>query len=279
MSRNFLIRLQSVYHTLKSAEKKAADYMFAKPHRVAEDSVGVTASLAGCSEATLTRIARKLGYTGYSELRAAITAADDASDAYGDISETDDEMETARKVFRTSIQALSDTLDLIDPAAYKKALQLLRDAGRFLFLGVGDAYTAVYSAYLKFLRIGKDVRCPQDFDLQLIEASQLKENDVVFIVSHSGRTHTLNEVVKCARSQGAKVITVTDHPISPISKQSDVVLQAAAFMPDTVGEVVAKRIPALCLAESLYINLINRMDKGYLKVLENSNEALKTNKL
>lgn len=281
LSRKFIIKLQSVYHTLKTAEKKAADYILKDPELFVVNSVVETASLADCSEATLVRLARKLGYSGYPELKASVLLkmGESSQSLYGDISPEDDEIQIAKKVYTTCIQTLTDTLNLLNPITYHHAIEAMLCAKRFLFVGAGDAHSAAYAAYLKFMRIGLDCSCSNDFDIQLIEASKLKPDDVLIIISHSGRTISVFDVLKCAKTTGAKVISITNYPLSPIAKMSDIILQTAAFTPDSVGEVASKRMPELAMIESLYINLVNRLDQRHLDILHNSNDAVLVNKI
>ncbi len=277
MTWNFRIRVQAIYANLKNAERRAADYMLANPERVAEDTVGQSAAAAGCSASTFVRIAKKLGFAGYPQMRAAVAAQDEKSPPSGVMSPMDDEAENARAMLRASVQVLVDTLNLFDEGEYRRAMAFLVAARRYLFLGVGDAYAAAYTIYLKFLRAGLDTRCPQDFDVQLIEASLLSPGDAVMLVSHSGQSRSVTEALRVARGAGAKIITVTDYPASPIAKQSDVVLRTAAFLSDAAGEVISKRLPAMCLLESLFANLVLR--KGGQDALEKTERTLGINKI
>jgi DNA-binding MurR/RpiR family transcriptional regulator len=271
-----------VYETLKSAEKRAADYMLQNPSVIAASTITESAAYTHCSEATLVRLARKLGFNGYPELKSSIT--EDHQDIgfgilYEEISIEDAPLAVAEKVFRTSVQSLMDTFSLIDEKQYLNALEHLMKAGRIFLAGVGDAYTVAYTGFLKFTRIGLNAYCSQDFDIQLIEASRLKANDVLFIISHTGKTHSLYEVAKLAKRHEANVITITNFPTSPIAKLSDVVLLTAAFVPDNFGEIMTKRIPELCILETLYINVLMRGGKNVSKSLSDSNSAIKANKM
>ena len=69
-----LIKFHFIYDNLKSAERKAADFCLSNPSDVATLTISEVAERSGCSEATLVRLARRLGYTGYPELRASIRA-------------------------------------------------------------------------------------------------------------------------------------------------------------------------------------------------------------
>ena len=280
MSHKLFVRLQLVYGSLKTAEKKAADLILTQPTKVEKLNITEAASLAGCSEATLTRFAKKLDFSGYPELRAAISQNGDENPTfYENIESHDRESDIVRKVFMASMQAIEDSLNTIDGAQYEAAVDALVSADRVLLAGYGDASTIALAAYLKFLRIGMDVIYTTDFDVQLIQASQLKKGDVVLAVSHTGRTETLVEMVKCARSSGAKIISITNFPVSPLAKQSDVLLITATYLKDAMGEVMTKRIPGLCIIESLYISLARRNPIYTEMTLKLSTESLMHNKV
>jgi DNA-binding MurR/RpiR family transcriptional regulator len=282
ITRNCLIRIKSVYETLKTAERRAVDYMLQQPGAIARATITEAAVSTRCSEATLVRLARKLGFNGYPELKTSLI--EDRQDIgigilYEEISPDDAPLAVAEKVFQTSVQSLMDTFSRIDEKQYLDALSRIMKANRILLVGVGDAYTVAYTGFLKFSRIGLNAICNQDYDIQLIEASKLKPNDLLLIISHTGRTHTLQEVARLAKKNGAGIVTITNFPTSPIAKLSDAVLITAAFVPDNFGEIMTKRIPELCILETLYINTIMNSGKDVARILNNSNSAIKANKI
>jgi DNA-binding MurR/RpiR family transcriptional regulator len=273
------VRLQSVYSSLKTAEKKAADFMLACPEKIAENNITGAADMAGCSEATLVRIAKRLNYGGYPELRTAIINPDSGDVLYKGITTGDSDTDVVRKVFSASVRALEDSLNMLDMESYVKAAEMLRRAEKVLWAGSGDAFAVALSGCFKFIRIGIDARCMYDFDSQLVQASRLSGNDVVIAISHSGRTRTVNEVIKTAKRRGAKVVAVTNVPVSPLTKQADAVLLTASFAQNNMGEIMTKRIPELCIIESLYISLVKRDPARTSAVLKESDSAIDMNKL
>lgn len=281
LSHKCLIRIQAVYGNLKSAEKKAADFILQNPEKVADETIVEAAKQAGCSEATLVRIAHKLGYAGYPMLKASLLQDEEKESGvlYEAISPDDDPITVVHKVFQTFAQSLVDTLGLVSNATYLAALDRIQKARNILFAGAGDAYVVAYTGYLKFSRIGFHACCPQDFDIQLTEASKLSPGDLFVAVSHTGRTHSLYEVAKYAKHRGATVLAITNFPTSPIAKISDIVLLTATFTPNTLGEIMTKRVPELCLLETLYVNTVMRFDKASGEKLASATKAISINKL
>jgi RpiR family carbohydrate utilization transcriptional regulator len=109
--------------------------------------------------------------------------------------------------------------------------------------------------------------------------SKFTENDVLIVISHSGRTQSLYEVAKCARLNKAKIIAITNYPFSPIAKLVDAVILTASFSPNIYNEIMAKRIPELSVIEALYINILLCSDPMRQAILSNSSKALSLNKI
>lgn len=276
-----IVKIQAVYDSLKSAEKKAVDLLLERPDFFAGASITEAGEEAKCSEATLVRLAKKLGYAGYPELKAHLNKGDQDTplQLYGNITENDSYENVALKVFKASIQALHDTLVLLNKEEYAKAVNALCHADKIVFCGVGDAAAVAQSGYQKFLRVGFNVQSSSDIDVQLIMTSHLKKGDVLFAISHSGRTRSIIDVVKYARSIGATVISITNFPIAPLAKNSDIVLLTAAFTQHMEGEVMSKRVAELCIIESLFVNVLLKNRRDMSEKLELSNAAIGINKL
>lgn len=280
-----VVKLQAVYDSLKSAEKKAADLLINKPAFFAQSTISESANEADCSEATLVRLARKLGYEGYPDLKQCLKGCNvesvdsDAFNLYNNISENDNCRTIVRKVFQYSIQALEDTLNVLDMSEYGKAVEAIAHADRLVFCGVGDAANVARSGFQKFIRTGINVQSAVDPDVQLIAASHLNKGDVLIAISHSGRTKSIVELVKYTKTTGATIVCITNYPVSPLAKNSDIVLLTAAFTEHVNGEVMSKRVTELCIIESLFVNvLIVKKDK-LAEGLKKSNIALEVNKL
>jgi DNA-binding MurR/RpiR family transcriptional regulator len=279
--RGCLIKVKSLYSMLKTAERKAADHLLDHPEGISELTIVDFAAAAGCSEATIVRLSKKLGYRGFPELKADFGAnpVQEHHYDYRGIRSTDEPLTVVDKVFEANVQALKDTQGVLDMGEYRRALEALLGASRILFCGLGDAALVAMEAYQRFIRIGQSCMVSEDPDVQLIQAAHLGKGDVVMAFSHSGRSLTVVNTVKQARATGAVAIGVTNFPVSPLAKNADIVLQTAAFSARVTGEVVSKRVTQLCIVESLYINYMIAKGKSALKRLGASNEAVRLYKL
>lgn len=275
------LKLQAVYQGLSKAERRAADYLLAHPERIHDLNIVDFAEGAGCSEATIVRLSKHIGYEGYPELKADFRPGQEGEDLfeYRGLRSDDGPSEVMAKIFAAASQAISDTASMIDPAAYLGTLEALCQARSVMFCGIGNAAVVAQEAYFRWLRIGFPATFAADPDVQLVLASQLGPKDVFIAVSHSGQTRSLLEVARVARKAGATVVAITNFPSSELARLARFVLQTAVFTAYVSGEIMSKRVAELCIVESLFVSFLLKRKSPYTARLAASNEVLKVNKL
>ncbi len=275
--RSAFLQMQAVYDTLKTAEHRAADFILEYPEKIPRISIVDFAVEAGCSEATIFRLSKRLGYEGFPELKRDFESCqkDGVRFMYGDITRDDTPLSVVKKVFDSSVAALRDTFGLIDESSYLEAVKAISQAQTMMFWGVGDAGAVALEAYQRFIRVGKHCIFSQDPDSNMISASQLDPSDLFLAVSYTGQSKLVIDAAKIAKERGATVIAVTNYPFSSLAKRADIILQTAVFSKTVTGEIMAKRITALCIIESLYINYLMKNEKAASRFLKSSDEVVK----
>lgn len=280
ISHSCLVKFQFVYSELKNAERKAADFCLSMPEVVATSTITEVSERAGCSEATFVRLAKRLGYNGYPELRVGLLREDTEEIAQSIGIQAGDSLQTiAESVFNASIVSLRDSLNSMDFLCLEAVISDLLQAKHILFCAAGDANIVALSGVQKFIRMGLPVCYNADYDAQLLSLSRMGENDVLICISHSGRTKNICEFAKVARNKKVRVIALTNFPQSPLAKVSDIVLLTASFAYDMMGEILAKRVPALCVLDVIYVSLLMRLDDRQRNILDEGNKMLRINKL
>jgi RpiR family transcriptional regulator, carbohydrate utilization regulator len=278
---NCLLKIQSMYDVLKSAERKAVDFLLRAPESVGGMTIVEFAHEAGCSEATVVRVAKRLGYEGYPELRRDFAQVADEVPSYHYESITDDDTPFAvfSKVVQSTIAALQDSLEIIAEDEYERAAEAIANADKMLFCGLGDAGVVATEAHYRFTRFGVAAYSAVDPDLQLMYASQLRDGDLIVAVSHSGRSRPILQTVEEARAAGATVVAITNYPMAPLAKAADIVLLTAVFTRYRNYEVMSKRVAQLCIIEALSINYLMRHGPRAFDQLKASNLTVDVNKV
>ena len=208
------------------------------------------------------KTAKKLGFDGFRDLRAAIVEykRQPTVNLHHEL-EPDDSAETiVQKVFHTAIQALQETLAILDMDAFQRAADLLHGAKQRDFYGLGGSAQIARDVAHKFLRIGVRATVFDDTHMMAMSASLLGPGDVAVAYSHSGRTTGILDAVQVAKAGGAAVIAVTNYDSSPLADLADVVLCSTAQGSPLTGENAAARIAQLNIMDAVFVAVAQ---KGY----------------
>ena len=214
------------------------------------------------SEAMVVKTAKKLGFDGFRELRAALVEYKrlPSVDLHEEVTPEDTAEMILKKVFRTSIQALEETLAILDIAAFKRAADLIHVSRQRDFYGLGGSAQIARDAAHKFLRIGIRASVFDDTHMMAMSANLLGPGDLAIAFSHSGRSSGLVDAVQFAKANGASIIAVSNYDTGPIAELSDVVLCSTARGSPLTGENAAARIAQLNLMDAVFIAVAQ---KGY----------------
>ena len=224
-------------------------------------SMAQVAQACGVSDTTVLRFCRNAGFQGFMDLKLSI-ARDLSSPTqiiHDDIREGDDPITIARKVFMSNIQALYDTLEMLDQDSLTQAVVALNNARQILITGVGTSGPIVMDMYNMFSRLGLNCRAQTDSYLQLMEAALLGPEDVVVCISQSGSSIDPVLTLEQAKKNGATVIVVTGNAQSPITKHADITLLSVSR--ETRAEAIASRIAQHTIIDALYVIIsLQRME-------------------
>ncbi len=281
MPRECCLKLQSIYISLNKSEKRIADILMNGTLAVPATTIKNLAAEAECSEATVVRFAKKLGYDGYLDMRRKF--ADYINNPpvlqYDDMKLEDPVESIIKKVYETTVQSLEDTYNFLELDKINNAAEIIAGANKILVAGVGDGAVTADAAYHKFVRIGLQCFTSTDIDMQLILCSQMNpDTDVLIIISHSGLTKSLLNLAKAAKKYRIPMIVITNYETSPLALEADIILQGYSFTTDTNGEVISKRITQFFIIEILYICTLKILGHHNVEILTNSNTAVKPNK-
>ena len=268
------------YPSLARSERKVAQYILAHPADVVNMSSIQLGGEVGVSESTVVKCCQRLGFEGFSHLKMALVRdlATTPINAFGEI-EPDDGIETVKeKVFQANAQALSDTLKVLSDTELKQAVEMIENAGKLGFFGVGASGLVAHDAQSKFMRIGIEAEYHQDTHTQMIQASLMRPGDAAIVVTHSGETLDVAEVLRLARQAGAHTICVTNHPDSTAARLAEVVLLTSAHETDLRSGAMASRIAQLAIIDVLFMSVAIHRHKDSMSYLIRTREAVSSRK-
>ncbi len=256
---NSLARIRSLLPTFASSEQKVAQWVLQNAQNVIHMSMAQVARECGVSDTTVLRFCRAAGFQGYTDMKLSIVQdlASPTQLVHDDISEEDDDLTIARKVFLSNIQALQDTMEVLDGEALTRAANMIIAAKQILIIGVGTSGPIVQDMYHMLFRLGFNVRAQTDSYLQLMEAALVGPETVVIGISQSGSSTDPVLTMKEAKQNGARTIVITGNAESPITQYADVTLLSVSR--EIRAEAIASRIAQMTLVDALYVIISMRM--------------------
>ncbi|SEN69957.1 MurR/RpiR family transcriptional regulator [Lihuaxuella thermophila] len=263
--------IRASYPYLSPKFQAIVDHILEHPRDVVHLSISELAELTKCSEATIFRLCKQLGFRGYQDLK--ISLAREVVDQpvqhiHEEIQDDDDMITIARKVFQANIIGINDTMQLLEPESLQEAVEWLDQAQRVEFYATGGSAPIAQDAYHKFIRTGLNCIAHSDAHLQVMSASLLNERCVVVGISHSGSNVDILESFQVAKQSGAKLIAITSYKKSQLAQLADLSLYTSTRETAFRTEAMSARIAQLCIIDALYVGLSMKRQEETLKNLD-----------
>lgn len=253
------LRTKGIYPSLNNTEKKVADYFLEHIDDVFQLPISDLAKQSGVSKAAWVRFSKTIGFDGlkalkkelFSELNRSAneTSPDIPFSDVGDAETIDELIETAKN---NSIRAIQDTATLLDPNSLELAAQKVLLAKSIRIFGVGASALVGEDLQSKLLRINKNAIFSLDHHLQLVYAANMTHRDVAVLISMSGRTKEVLEILALAKASQTPVIALTQFGKNELAQGADIVLHISApEIPQRSG-AMSSRLAQLLAVDVLF---------------------------
>ncbi|HGQ4443106.1 TPA: MurR/RpiR family transcriptional regulator [Streptococcus pneumoniae] len=196
-----------------------ADYILVRDSEIVYETSSEIVSKVKVGEGTLNRFCKKIGYSGFQELKLKMTK---------DILELESQKMSSDtfidEIKNNYLSIVESTRKLIDGRQIELAIKLIREAKQILMIGVGSSGNAAREFESSLLRIGIISKTVIDTHFQLMHTALLKDNDLIIAFSLSGSTKEVEETLLNAKRKNVKIISITNYSSRNIAKLSDCVL-------------------------------------------------------
>lgn len=250
--------IRGFYSSLSVSEKKVADYILANLQEAIRMTLADVGHESGVSDATVLRFCRSIGYKRWLEFKVDLirTLPGSPEQILDDVDSDDPPGMIAKKVFNCSIQALTDTLTVLDEEDFVQALELIAEADRILIIGVGTSGPMANEMHNRLLRLGLNCHVQTDSYIQVMESALLTSKDLIIVISQTGDSGDPLRTTALAKSKGSAVIVITGNTGSKLTEHANVVLLSVSH--ETRIETIASRIAQYAIIHALYVGLAMR---------------------
>lgn len=272
------LNIKILYDKMGKAEKRIADWIIENPGAIIPLSIVDLAEKCGCGEATIVRFAKRLGFSGYQDMKISLVQETNTTSVSTNITSADAAEEIYDKVCNEIYCSLEKTKLALDADSLQKACEKIASARRIVIFGLGNSASIAKDAEHKFLRAGCDAAAYADNHMQVIAASHLTDKDVVLAISHSGSSRDIIDALKIAKKSNATTICITNEGKSPINNYSDIILNTASD--ETKHNILAlnSRIAQLSVINVIYYYIVYSRPDNALEAIKNTERSLLSKK-
>ncbi|NIK98424.1 MurR/RpiR family transcriptional regulator [Yersinia aleksiciae] len=273
---NTLENIQNNLDLLSKSERKVAEVILASPQTAIHSSIATLAKMANVSEPTVNRFCRRLDTKGFPDfkLHLAQSLANGTPYVNRNVEEDDSVAAYTGKIFESTMASLDMVKNNLDIAAINRAVDLLTQAKKISFFGLGASAAVAHDAMNKFFRFNIPVIYFDDIVMQRMSCMNSSEGDVVVLISHTGRTKSLVELAHLARENDATVIAITSRD-TPLANEATLPLLLDVPEDTDVYMPMVSRIAQLTLIDVLATGFTLRRGAKFRDNLKRVKDALK----
>lgn len=274
----FIINLKNKYEKLSKQEKKVADFFMSTSKDEIPLYITDVAKTSNTSEATIVRFAKKLGFSGYQQLKIAIAQDDNYRPVNQNITLDDSAYDIFSKVCDDLYCSLEKTKNILNPTALQSCCDKILSADKILVVGLGNSSAIAIDAAHKMLKLGLNAVAYTDNHMQTIAVSHTTEKSVVIGISHSGRSKDIIQALQIAKDNGATTVAITNIAKTPLYKVSDIILRTLSDETNYRILGLTSRITQLVIIDAIYSYLVCHLPGAKENILLTEN-ALKPKKM
>jgi DNA-binding MurR/RpiR family transcriptional regulator len=261
------------YDGLSKRLKQVARYVLDEPNELALETLGVIAERCGVQPSAIVRFAQSFGFSGASQMqrlfRDGLLSAN-AAIGYGErvrrfsdsVSKTAAGDGLLSEFVEGNILALQNLSETVSEQDMRAAVDLIAIAEVVHVAGFRRAFPI--SAYLAYSlqQLGKHVQFIDGVGgLARPQANTISSRDLLIAVSFHPYAPETVDLVEVAARNKAKILSISDSRVSPISKPADVALQVH----DSEVRNFRSLAASMCLAQAVAIGFAFETEKDRAK--------------
>ena len=272
---NLRENIVSQFSLLSPELQRAAEFSLQNANQLVVQSMRAFAAEAGVKPATLLRLAQRLGYNGWRELKSAFI--DDlglGNDKY---------VSKAEKLIAKGTQpALYEEVFLAHQAnlaftqaenqhAMQQAVTLLDEAKQVYICGFRASFPIAWSLFYVYRLFNRQVSLIDGLASNIeVFTREINAEDCLLLTSFSPYSRESLDVLNAARQAGARIIAITDSPVSPLAQAADCTLLFSLSSPSFFPSIVS----GMGVAECLLAMLVARHGREAVNKIESAERYL-----
>lgn len=211
---------------LTDTEQQVIDYILDYPEEFEKLSSRQLAELTFTSPATVVRICKKVGFSGYAEFKIKYLQDINQNPMIDSVSRTnpitkdDSVMDVMNKMIALEMNAIEQTKKGLDSKQLQQVAKLLEEAKRIDFYAFDNNLHLAKNACVHFLYTGKMSVVHEGSNAQFMQAAVPDEKSVAIIISRTGENINLKRIMTILNERNVPTIVLTESRHSTLAKMS-----------------------------------------------------------
>lgn len=272
------------YKSNSKAENNITQFILKNPEIFLNSTSKELAILTYSSAPTIIRLVRKMGFSGYQDLKIKIALAKNAAssqEGYLDhnlpFSDKDNLNDIINNISQVYISTVKETSLSFDHKKLQSAIDTLYNSSSIDIYGAEININLAYDFAYKLRRIDKKVELSSEQRTQFYNAAKANATHCALFISYSGDNNSLIECAKILKETAIPIILITGNDNSQLSKISDIVLGISSHevLYSKIGTFSSKYSIGLIL-DILFSGFFSKDYQSNKKQIEKISNAMKS---
>ena len=245
MNIQLIARIHDKMSEFSKGQRRIAKYIEEHYDKVAFMTASKLGATVGASESTVVRFATEIGYSGYPELQRAMQEMIRSRlTSVQRLEITAQNLESSQllsAVLNQDIDIIRRTMEETSHEEFYRAVDAIVDAQKVYILGARSSHAlATFMSYYFNLIFDNVQLVNSASEAEIFEQMvNVGENDAVIGISFPRYSRKVVKALHFASDRKARVIAITDSPLSPLAETAQYVLRARSDMASFVDSLVA----------------------------------------
>ncbi|MBC1435215.1 MurR/RpiR family transcriptional regulator [Listeria rocourtiae] len=200
---------------LNESEQEIVRFIQDNPSEVVSNSIQDLATELFMHPTTIVRLAKKLDYTGFAEMK-------------HELRTEQQQLDKIRNQTKNNEAPKIDLSEYLSNTTVEKIVSLIEKARDVHFYGIGNSQFLCEISAKQLRCTDKRSHYYQHRHDMLYSIHELKVGDLIFVISMSGESESLNDVARLVKKTGATLISLTHITPNTLSEIADINLYCYA---------------------------------------------------
>lgn len=262
---NVLLELEKISNENNSSIAILAKYLLEYEGDISTLKIKNLVNLSYVSTATATRLAQKMGFSGFNELKICLSLENSSAKS------------TVQNFHNTSLEnylievnsSMYHTVANVNYSVITQVCEQILKSKNIHIFATGGTQLCAQDFSNKIKRIKLNAHCEIDTHNQYFNAKNSDEFDICIGISYSGATHEVITELNIAKNNKAKTCLITSN--KSINEDTyDYVIYIAESETLTRNLSITSRTSILAILDIIYLEITNKNFDYYQEVLQNN---------